>query len=206
MQTPSHQHQTSNAKLFMLVGPSGCGKDSLLAQVRVQLCEGTPLLFAHRYITRCKNNSEDHISLSTLEFEQRKQQGLFTLHWKANNCQYAIGREIDLWLNAGQNVIFNGSREHILQAHQRFGDALRVIWIEVSPEILRQRLEQRKRESTVEIEQRLHRNQQQQANKNMISQQLTVVTLDNSGPFTVAVQRLQHLVYQHQESLKPCSA
>ncbi|MBB9184748.1 hypothetical protein FSI06_012855 [Escherichia coli] len=37
-------------KLIWLMGPSGSGKDSLLAELRLR--EQTQLLVAHRYITR----------------------------------------------------------------------------------------------------------------------------------------------------------
>lgn len=40
-------------KLIWLMGPSGSGKDSLLAELRQQ--EQAQLLVAHRYITRAAN-------------------------------------------------------------------------------------------------------------------------------------------------------
>ncbi len=54
-------------KLIWLVGPSGSGKDSLLAALRQR--EHPQLLVAHRYITRPFNaGSENHIALSEHEF------------------------------------------------------------------------------------------------------------------------------------------
>ncbi len=50
-------------KLIWLMGPSGSGKDSLLAELRLR--EQTQLLVAHRYITRdASAGSENHIALS----------------------------------------------------------------------------------------------------------------------------------------------
>jgi ribose 1,5-bisphosphokinase len=37
--------------LFYLIGPSGAGKDALLAYARDQLAGSSPVLFSHRYIT-----------------------------------------------------------------------------------------------------------------------------------------------------------
>jgi ribose 1,5-bisphosphokinase PhnN len=34
------------------MGPSGAGKDSLMAYARARVSEDAPILFAHRYITR----------------------------------------------------------------------------------------------------------------------------------------------------------
>ncbi|RZX04491.1 ATP-binding protein [Escherichia coli] len=46
-------------KLIWLMGPSGSGKDSLLAELRLR--EQTQLLVAHRYITRdASAGSENH--------------------------------------------------------------------------------------------------------------------------------------------------
>lgn len=54
-------------KLIWLMGPSGSGKDSLLAELRQQ--EQAQLLVAHRYITRAANaGNENHIALSEQEF------------------------------------------------------------------------------------------------------------------------------------------
>lgn len=62
-------------KLIWLVGPSGSGKDSLLAALRQR--EHPQLLVAHRYITRPFNaGSENHIALSEHEFFTRAEQHL----------------------------------------------------------------------------------------------------------------------------------
>ena len=46
-------------KLIWLMGPSGSGKDSLLAELRQQ--EPAQLLVAHRYITRAANAGNEII-------------------------------------------------------------------------------------------------------------------------------------------------
>ena len=80
-------------KLIWLVGPSGSGKDSLLAALRQR--EHPQLLVAHRYITRPHNaGCENHIALSEHEFFTRAEQHLFALSWYANNNYYGIGIEI----------------------------------------------------------------------------------------------------------------
>ena len=62
-------------KLIWLMGPSGSGKDSLLAELRLR--EQTQLLVAHRYITRdASAGSENHIALSEQEFFTRAGQNL----------------------------------------------------------------------------------------------------------------------------------
>ncbi|MCT4715275.1 ribose 1,5-bisphosphokinase [Enterobacteriaceae bacterium H18W14] len=144
------------SKMVWLMGPSGSGKDSLLTALRQQ--EHNQLLIAHRYITRAADaGCENHISLSEKEFAQRQQQGLFALSWQAHHQSYGIGVELDIWLEAGFDVVVNGSRQHLKQARERYGNALVPICLHVSTEVLRQRLEQRGRETPTQIEQRLQR-------------------------------------------------
>lgn len=93
-------------KLIWLMGPSGSGKDSLLAELRLR--EQTQLLVAHRYITRdASAGSENHIALSEQEFFTRAGQNLLALSWHANGLYYGVGVEIDLWLHAGFDVLVN---------------------------------------------------------------------------------------------------
>ena len=95
-------------KLIWLMGPSGSGKDSLLAELRQQ--EPAQLLVAHRYITRAANaGNENHIALSEPEFFTRAGQNLLALSWHANGFYYGVGVEIDLWLHAGFDVVVNGA-------------------------------------------------------------------------------------------------
>ncbi|GHM29007.1 hypothetical protein ECZU45_27940 [Escherichia coli] len=73
------------------------------------------------------------------------------LSWHANGLYYGVGVEIDLWLHAGFDVLVNGSRAHLPQARARYQSALLPVCLQVSPEILRQRTENRGRENASEI-------------------------------------------------------
>lgn len=84
-------------RLVYVMGPSGSGKDSLLAEARRQLPAGAPIVFAHRYITRPKNaGGEDHVEIAPAVFALLLQRGLFGLHWESHGLLYGLGREIDL--------------------------------------------------------------------------------------------------------------
>ena len=118
---------------------------------------GLPCLFAHRYITRPgQQGGENHIYLTEEEFRTRKEKGLFALAWESHGLSYGIGREIDTWLEASCPVIMNGSRAYLPEALKRYPDLV-AIRIEADPGVIRQRLENRGRETAQDIEKRIHR-------------------------------------------------
>ncbi|WP_192458254.1 ribose 1,5-bisphosphokinase [Musicola keenii] len=144
------------ARLIWLTGASGAGKDALLEALR--RTNPTHLLVAHRYITRSASaGGENHVALSEAEFAYRRECGLFALHWQAHQYHYAIGIEIDAWLSAGLDVVVNGSRFHHQQAQARYGERLLPVCLQVSPEVLAQRLRARGRESEEQMARRLAR-------------------------------------------------
>lgn len=143
--------------LFYVVGASGAGKDSLMSYARARLGGRAPVFFAHRYITRPVDaGGENHVAVSRAEFAQMKALGLFALDWETHGHCYGLGRELELWLDRGANVVMNGSRGFLPVASRRFPD-LCVVLIEVSAAVLRARLEERGRESAPEIEARIAR-------------------------------------------------
>ena len=152
-----------NGRLFYLIGASGSGKDSLMHYARQHLAgSGSDVLFAHRYITRpSEAGGENYVSLSENEFLLRRDAGLFALHWHSHGYYYGIGIEIDFWLQQGFSVVINGSRAYLNQAIKCYPELL-VIWIQVSEETLKQRLQQRGRETDAQIEARLVRARQYQ--------------------------------------------
>ncbi|HRQ57231.1 MAG TPA: phosphonate metabolism protein/1,5-bisphosphokinase (PRPP-forming) PhnN [Azoarcus taiwanensis] len=150
------ESRSEDSALYYVMGASGAGKDSLMRFVR-QRCADTPLMFAHRYITRpAEAGGEDHVAVSIEAFNRLRDAGAFALHWSANGLHYGVGIEIEHWLAAGLKVVLNGSREHLPQASARF-PRLRPIMIEVSPERLGERLRARGRESDAEVLARIDR-------------------------------------------------
>ncbi len=175
--------------LFYLVGASGAGKDSLLVGLRQRLAAEHRCYVAHRYITRpAAAGGENHIALSEAEFSERLQHGSFAMHWHSNGLSYAIGSEVDLWLERGINVLVNGSRGWLSEALEQY-ENLVPVWVRVEPEMLRQRLETRGREDQTAIEARLARNTE-------LEQAMPPGTLfvDNSGSLEQGVMQLLDIV------------
>ena len=148
-------------ELFYIIGASGAGKDSLMNYARLKINGSIPLLFAHRYITRphAEGGNENHIYLSPEEFDLRLKGQLFSLNWESHGQQYGIGTEIDGWLEKGYHVIVNGSRKYLPEARRRYSQ-LKAILVEASPEVIRERLQLRGRESSTDIQQRLERSKE----------------------------------------------
>ncbi|MGC7404487.1 phosphonate metabolism protein/1,5-bisphosphokinase (PRPP-forming) PhnN [Pandoraea pneumonica] len=147
-------------RLFYVMGESGAGKDSLLAYARERVGAspeiGSPVVFAHRYITRPPTvDGENHVALSPSEFAQRQALGCFALDWESHNCRYGIGVEIDAWLAAGASVVMNGSRAFLERAVQRYGERLSLVEIQVDPLVRAQRLASRGRESGEALDKRV---------------------------------------------------
>lgn len=145
--------------LFYLMGASGSGKDSLLQGCRTRLLPEDRTVIAHRFITRAAGaGGENHVHLTESEFMMRERSGLFAMHWASHGHLYGISSEINNWLNTGLNVIMNGSREYLTEAIKTY-DKLVPVMINIDSSLLRQRLIDRGRESSDEIEKRLKRHE-----------------------------------------------
>ncbi|VVO16586.1 Ribose 1,5-bisphosphate phosphokinase PhnN [Pseudomonas fluorescens] len=188
-------------RLIYLMGPSGAGKDSLIDASREPLrrlgCE-----VVRRVITRsAESMGEDALGVSQAEFERLCEQGGFALHWHANALDYGIPVQINQWLDSGRHVLVNGSREHLPEARKRYPSLLAVL-LTVQSEVLRQRLTQRGRESTDEIEARLRRNELFLANGSS-GNATAVRRLDNSGELSATVDHFLGLLEQEGINVKP---
>lgn len=156
--------------LFLVVGPSGAGKDTLIDAA----CRQRPdLHLMPRTVTRPAPDGE-HIAVTTAEFSELKRSYGFALSWDANGLRYGIGREIEDRLAGGQSVIVNGSRSTVGEARERF-QPLRIINIVARFDVLSRRLRERGREDATSIDDRLGR-----ANRDA-PHGADVVTVENSG-------------------------
>ena len=162
-------------RLVYVMGPSGAGKDTLLAFARHRL-SGSRVLFAHRYITRAADaGGENHVHLSHEEFGARADLGLFALQWSSHGLRYGIGIEIETWMGQGFTVVVNGSREYFEQALARY-PALRAVHIDARPDVLAARLASRGRETLEEARARLARRV-----PFVVPPHVALATIDNSG-------------------------
>lgn len=142
--------------LVLIVGPSGAGKDTLIAEARRDLADRADIHFATRVVTRPVHDTEHSIAASKAEFAAQRQAGAFALTWEAHGLSYGVPAEIDLILRKGETVVVNVSRTIIADVRQRYARSC-VILIDASPVVRRQRLLARGRENKNAIPARLSR-------------------------------------------------
>lgn len=176
------------ARLIYVVGASGSGKDSLMSYARKRLANESWVVFAHRYITRAANaGGENHVALTQEEFDSRRRAGLMAMHWESHGHTYGIGIEVNQWLAKGITVVVNGSRKYLEVVAQHYPELVPV-WVEVSSEVLRARLEARGRESAEEIEMRMAR----APNSQLLDHYGEIIR--NDGELSLAGDKLVNLI------------
>jgi ribose 1,5-bisphosphokinase len=140
--------------LVAIVGPSGAGKDTLLAVARAEL--GGTVVFPRRVVTRKASAAEDHESLSESEFAAAVAAGAFAFCWQAHGLAYGIPAAIDDDLRAGRTVVCNVSRNVVGDLRARYA-CCRVVLVTAPPDVLRARLAARARASDGDILARIAR-------------------------------------------------
>ena len=143
--------------LFLVVGPSGAGKDSLIHGARERLAGEPDIAFARRIITRPPvPGGEEHDAVDPPAFARLAEAGGFMLAWRAHDIDYGVPVSYYAWLQAGERVVANVSRTVIADALARCAPA-RVIEVTAPPELLARRLGARGREDAAMIAARLAR-------------------------------------------------
>lgn len=141
-------------RLFLVVGPSGAGKDTLLAGA---VAADPRLHWARRVITRPETaGGEPFEGVTEAVFADRLARGNFVLHWQAHGLHYGVPKaEVDA-RDQGRDVLLNGSRGALAAARAAFPDLV-VLHISAPVPVLAERLAARGRETRAEIEARLGR-------------------------------------------------
>ncbi|SFK58190.1 phosphonate metabolism protein/1,5-bisphosphokinase (PRPP-forming) PhnN [Falsiroseomonas stagni] len=165
--------------LVAVVGPSGAGKDTLMAAARLRLVADPRFVFARRAITRpAEAGGEDHEPLTESDFAARRDAGGFALWWEAHGLSYGIPRAIEDEMASGRVVVANLSRAVLADADRRY--RLRVLRITAPIAVLTARLLARGREDAADVEARL-------AREVKLPPGLDIVTVMNDGPVEAGV-------------------
>lgn len=147
---------SKSGSIALIVGPSGSGKDALLAGARKQLADDPRFYFPKRVVSRTAHASEDFVSMTVDEFNAAKAAGAFSVTWSAHDLSYGITKELDTQAEEGRTCVFNTSRRVVDRVKRRFGSVTTIL-ITAPPEVRADRLAKRGRESTDAIRLRLER-------------------------------------------------
>ncbi|MEJ6394240.1 phosphonate metabolism protein/1,5-bisphosphokinase (PRPP-forming) PhnN [Gymnodinialimonas sp. 2305UL16-5] len=165
-------------RFIAVVGPSGVGKDSLMAA----LCVARPDLHqVRRVITRAPDaGGEDYESTNPALFAARAAGGEFALHWRAHDLHYGIPASVEDVMAAGQDAMANLSRGMLGKAQTVF-PMLHVLSVTAARDVLERRLSARGRESRSNIARRLARPAP------ALPEGIRITLIDNSGPLHESV-------------------
>jgi ribose 1,5-bisphosphokinase len=167
-----------------VIGPSGAGKDSVLAQLRHDWPLASSAYWAQRTITRAlRTQGEQHESVDSTTFENLRRQGAFAMHWTANGLCYGVRQQELHPVNEDRWVFVNGSRAYLPELLNVWPQAT-VVHIGASREILASRLAARGRESEAEVAARL-------AREVPVPLPAGTLCIDNNGKLSDAVTALQ---------------
>lgn len=147
--------------LIYMVGPSGVGKDSLLAWLKQRRAQDfvVPLHIARRCITRVADGgTEQHEALTEQAFTELKAAGDFAMDWEGNGLRYGIRRSELAALEDGHWVVVNGSRAYVPEVRRAWPGAS-VLHVQAPAAVIRERLQARGREMGDALEARIQRSQ-----------------------------------------------
>jgi ribose 1,5-bisphosphokinase len=171
--------------LALIVGPSGAGKDTLIAGAKAGLAHDPRFVFPRRLVTRMAiAHLEDHETITRAHFEDLRETGRYTLCWQAHGHGYILPESIKSDLAAGRVVVCNGSRAVVAEARDRY-PASAIILVTAKRDLRASRLAARGRETPAEIAARLDREAPP------VPAGTDPLVIDNSGQLHDGIARLR---------------
>ncbi len=144
-------------RLFLVVGASGAGKDSLIEGAKQRLADDPRYLFPRRVVTRPEDAArERHESVGEAEFEAMEAADAFFLVWKAHGFRYGVPASVTAALAQGRRVVVNVSRSVVAEACRHLPN-VQAIHVTASPAVRANRLSHRGSEARKDQQDRLAR-------------------------------------------------
>ena len=139
-------------------GPSGAGKDSVIALARQALHTRSDIVFARRIVTRPAQPGSDHEPATGQELRLLQHGGGLAWHWEAHGFDYGVPMRYAHQVAWGRIVVVNGSREHALKLSS--DPLVHCVLVSAPLDQLAARLRQRGRDDPAAVTRRLARNEQ----------------------------------------------
>lgn len=140
----------------LVFGPSGAGKDSVIAWAQRAVAAHPAICFARRLVTREAVPGSEHEEVDAASLLALRREGALAWDWQAHGLHYGVRAEYATRVAAGDVVVVNASREHARSVAGRAD--LRCVLVTAPPSVLRRRLHERAREDAQAIRLRMARN------------------------------------------------
>ena len=180
--TISNVEPIGPGRMVLVVGPSGAGKDSILAGAKAQCAGRSTVIFPRRIVTRPATADENHISVSQSGFDEAMRSGAFALWWQAHGLKYGLPISIDTDIASGRTVVCNASRGVVESSRSRYRYVTSVL-VTARADLLAARLKGRSRDSDDLLAERMERN-------GRYADFSADIVIDNSGVLEEAVNVL----------------
>lgn len=154
-------------RLFVVSGPSGAGKGTLINSILPRLKDTYLSVSATtRPMRKGEQQGREYFFLSPEEFEERINQGEFLEHVDYSSNRYGTLRsEVEKSLGDGKNVILEVDLKGALEVRRQMTAAVLVFVAPPQFEELERRLKERNTEADAEIEARLERAREELASQ-----------------------------------------
>jgi ribose 1,5-bisphosphokinase len=175
-------------RLVLVVGPSGAGKDTLIAHAREACRDDATVVFPTRVVTRPPSIFEGNEFMPQSVFEQAAANGAFAIWWNAHGHMYGIPLAADFDIEAGRTVVCNVSRTVVGILRQRYANVVTVL-VTAPQKVLETRLAARDRRSDGSVTDRMSRVDQ------MDGKLRPDVIINNIGDPEIGTRKLVDTVY-----------
>ena len=193
--------------LYLSMGPSGAGKDTLLLGAReaLQAAGDDRVVFVTRRLTRSADAITDiEESVTHAQFEAAEAAGEHAFSWAAHDTRYAIpAAALDAALANNQRCLLNTSRTMVdaaLQYGAQRGIDVYCLYITCSEDFLRERLLARGREDAEAVDKRLARSRAIQPTGPH------VLTIPNEGTVEEGVDVVRRCLLGEEEAIEAAKA
>ena len=178
-------------RFVLIVGPSGAGKDTLIAGARTACAEAANVAFLRRVVTRAISDAEDHDSLDVADFDRAVKDGKFAFWWEAHGHKYGVLNSVDVAIRAGSVVVPMYRGQSFSAVRQRYAHVETVL-VTAPPDVLTSRLARRLRQTDGSLTERVKRN-------DLFVDFRADHVIETTGTPDIALRRLLEVIYRRDQ-------